>query len=731
MQIVGTIDSYLVNRATGLPAQPPTLSGDVIVDEGGNFLVTQGGYRIRWTPPLTGFSFSQTKKSDDTYIEVSEDGTVATFKQINNELPEPGYHWVSSDTDLNELYGQKIYLEYEVYDATIKLESGELLHTYSGHSHGGPATYDHINDEYLVGQTHTGATVWDFHRYDPETFDRLGLLRLSRAEESGLGIGTFTSIFRGGGVLMGVFSDGGVSHLVVITLDAGNTGEFIEVGSRTTQVPGNLIPNPNGSGYLGTYIDSGTSYLARYTSDYTWQSGQDIALPSVTMTEVQYDSVNDQILLIAPSGGGQFWRLEPDNTVTSDGLPNVLAYDVSIDSARNRFAYLEDDTAVRFAHFLQDGTGEPQTILGGEYHFSFGLTTMDGTKAKYFRGSNTQAILPSGVAEQLRDDELTFSAWVQVPSGILPETKTVLALSGPATTSSDDNVINVNYYSDEGRFGLFHENPNGGTAGTIKTGTFNFEPDTWHHVVAVTSSNRKALYVNNVLEAESFELIDTSIAHQFIISGEYDSGQNVTNRFIGSISNVKVFNSPLGVGDIGTLYGEGFTDGGALTPIYSALGSQYFTDLLHGSSPIFDNGPSIFNFSGSTENQKEVQVVRDDGFTGATNTTLDFYQPEQVDGSADVHMLAIDGASDPNQISVWSGVNGVWHQGNPTSAGSGSILVSRGSPGFEFPVGPLYLGAHVHNNSTEGLEMEYKVRVRGSGAAPFNYPIPTGFNQFT
>jgi hypothetical protein len=82
-------------------------------------------------------------------------------------------------------------------------------------------------------------------------------------------------------------------------------------------------------------------------------------------------------------------------------------------------------------------------------------------------------------------------------------------------------------------------------------------------------------------------------------------------------------------------------------------------------------------------------------------------------------------------IEVWTGVNGAWDFGNPNTPGSGRIRIPRVWFGpSDFPVGPLYLAACVRNRQGSGSsnEVEYKVRVRGSGTAPFKYTIPTGFN---
>jgi hypothetical protein len=104
--------------------------------------------------------------------------------------------------------------------------------------------------------------------------------------------------------------------------------------------------------------------------------------------------------------------------------------------------------------------------------------------------------------------------------------------------------------------------------------------------------------------------------------------------------------------------------------------------------------------------------------------------PDEIPDIPQIHMIAIDGESRSDKVEVWTGVNGVWDFGTPNDIDSGRVVLDRlGLPSGNFPKGPLYISACV-NNTLAGNEFEYKVRVKGSGNAPFSYPVPIGYNDF-
>jgi len=192
--------------------------------------------------------------------------------------------------------------------------------------------------------------------------------------------------------------------------------------------------------------------------------------------------------------------------------------------------------------------------------------------------SNTKSILLDGIDDYVdiadnnnlsfgngvTDSPFSISAWIKIGQ---TSAQGIVTKYG-STTATREYL----FYTTGGKIRLLFIDANNG-ANNFATGTTSLSINTWYHVCATydgsggsTAYNGMTLYINGV--SESVATSGGSYTAMSNTSQSVEIGKYSTNKLLGNIDEVSIFNTELSASDITTIYNGGVAnDISSLNPL--------------------------------------------------------------------------------------------------------------------------------------------------------------------
>jgi len=301
-----------------------------------------------------------------------------------------------------------------------------------------------------------------------------------------------------------VYLDGALAHSAPFTLGALNSSSTLYIGGTGT-----------GSGFSGELGEvrfykralTPSDMAGHYAGWYQQQCSIDLS--------IRYDSPAAQNMTVAYNADLRIRKLLPET---------VLSMPFDINTTSDAQGMVTD-----YSRFLGHGTKTGAAwaqggAVGGAYEFNTGGRTTD------------RILLPSPLLSGTGD--FTLSAWIYPTNSVTPPNY-IMGNYGIGNSGG------VEFYVYQGKLGIYIN----GYLSSVSGIPLN----QWTHVAAVRSGGTVRLYINGVLDQSGQLPASITAGRNFAIGNGPDY---VSEKFVGRIDEVRVFNSALSPEDIAALYAD-------------------------------------------------------------------------------------------------------------------------------------------------------------------------------
>ncbi len=341
-------------------------------------------------------------------------------------------------------------------------------------------------------------------------------------------------------------------------------------------------------------------------------------------------------------------------SVATSATLNRVRLDTGLDAGLVGYWKLDDATGA--AARDSSGSGNHGTLVGVRWSGAIpGGTAFDNAACGEFDGAST-AITATRPLNQV--DDWTLAAWVK-PT-VLPQYNGMVVHVGDDAGGFGISV-GGNDNSNPRVFGLY------GSVTWIDSGTAIAVAGIWHHVALRRQAGSTSIWVDGVQTAAATNQAPNApsaafaIGHQPAYGGRY---------FQGGIDDVRVYNRPLGDGEIRNLANGRYADGATATPT-TTLGANLAVDSLTLDSGVFDTAASTMAVNDA------FTLAQGDGAWLGGSATQSFAGGFAISGST---FTGSTGAVDVNgafaQVATIDSAGGAAQSGGTFIAPSSTLQVS-------------------------------------------------------